>query len=134
MNIYIIPGALAVTLLVMFLVNVFSKRPLRGLWVLAFIVFLAVWGSQLWIQPVGPVAWGVAWLPMFLTAAVFWFLIVLLIPPLPTEEVKVVAVKRMPGIIATSFVFWAILIILVVVIATGIYHVSTLPRPSVAGS
>jgi hypothetical protein len=128
MNLYIIPGALAVTLLVMFIVNLFSKRPLRGLWVLALIVFLAVWGSQLWIQPVGPVAWGIAWLPMFVIAAVFWFLIVMLIPPLP-EKVQKVDDERGPGIIAIGLAFWIILVLLVIVIAAGIYQVSNIPEP-----
>jgi hypothetical protein len=130
MNLYIIPGAVAVTLLVMFIVNIFSKRPLRGLWVLALIVFLAVWGSQLWIQPVGPVAWGVAWLPMFVIAAVFWFLIVMLIPPLP-EKVQVVDEKKGPGIIVIGLAFWIILLLLIVVIAAGIYRITTIPAAGI---
>ena len=45
-------------------------RPWGGAWLGFFILFLLIWAVGVWVDPVGPVFHGVAWLP-FLIVAVF---------------------------------------------------------------
>ena len=127
MNLYIIPGALAVTIVVMFIASLFSKRPVRALWVFGLIVYLAVWASQLWMMPVGPAFWGISWLPMFLVAGVFWFLIVLLIRDTPKPIDTGTEIEKAPVLIV-GLVFWIVVFLLITAIAVGYYQLYEIAR------
>lgn len=103
-------------------VGIFSvgfRRP--GPWGIVWfflLVFLGAWAFGAWAEPVGPVAWGVAWTPI-LVAAVLIALIVAAIPPtgLPTgaptgaPEGETGAVRRV------GTFFWLLIILLLIVVA-----------------
>jgi hypothetical protein len=118
---YVIPGALIITLIIMLIVSLFSKRPMRGLWIFFLIVFLATWAGPLWITPFGPLVWGVAWLPMFLISFFFWFLILALIPPLPPPSTNTTTAEE-ASFAAIGLFYWIILILLIASIAIGYYR------------
>src|SRR5438094_852838 len=84
----IIPAALIVTFFVLLIFSSLSKRPMGGLWIFFFIIFLATWSGQLWITPFGPVTWGIAWLPLFIVSLFFSFLIFALLPPVPATKAE----------------------------------------------
>jgi hypothetical protein len=115
---YIVPSALIITLIIMLIVSLFSKRPLPGLWIFFLIVFLATWAGPLWIAPFGPLIWGIAWIPMFLISLFFWFLILALIPPLPKPKASN---KAEEATFAIGIFYWIILILLITSIGIGYY-------------
>jgi hypothetical protein len=122
MQYYIIPAALVITLIVTLLISIFSRRPLSGLWVFFFIVFLATWAGQLWITPFGPVLWGVAWVPLLIITVFFWLFILALLPPLPPSQANP-PVDEVAGSSAVMGLFlWIILIILVLSIIAGYFR------------
>jgi hypothetical protein len=127
MNYYIIPAAFLVTLLVVLIFSMFSKRPLGGLWVFFLIIFLATWSGQLWITPFGPVGWGIAWIPLFLVSIFFSFLIFALIPPVSAPvTVKESKQAEEGAAVVFGIFFWIMLILLVASIIGGYYRTSYL--------
>jgi hypothetical protein len=120
MNYSIIPAAFLVTLFIILLFSLFSKRPVRGLWIFILIIFLATWTGQLWIAPFGPVGWGISWVPLFLVALFFSFFIFALLPPVvPTKE----ETKAEEGAaIAFGSFFWIMFILLILSIIAGYYR------------
>ncbi|MFL5753257.1 MAG: hypothetical protein ACJ76F_07620 [Bacteroidia bacterium] len=123
MNYYIIPAALLVTVLLMILFSFFLKRPMKGLGVFFIIVFLATWTGQLWIVPFGPVQWGIAWIPLFITALFFSLLFFAISPPVASKNPDVT--EEAP-LIALGLFFWIIVILLIVAIVIGYYRIPDL--------
>lgn len=63
-------GAFLVAVLVVWLFTFALRRPGpwgAGAWFFV-VVFLGTWAVAAWMEPVGPVWWGVAWLPMLVVA------------------------------------------------------------------
>jgi hypothetical protein len=94
---------------------------MRGLWVFFLIIFLATWSGQLWITPFGPVGWGIAWVPLFIVALFFSFLIFALIPPVPITK-KEAANDEKDAAIAIGMFFWIIFLFLIAAIIVGYYR------------
>lgn len=117
-----ITAAFLVTLFIMLIFSLFSRRPMRSLWVFFIIIFLATWTGQLWITPFGPVGWGVAWLPLFLVALFFSFLIFSLLPPVPKPVTKTEKQTEEGAALAFGILFWVMVILLLASIITGYYR------------
>lgn len=128
MNIVGIIGAL---LLALVLTAVFSgsyrhRGPMNGLAIFFLIIFLAAWSGQLWIPPVGPNAFGVAWLPF--TSVAFLIAILLVAAasstgrnaPAPTEKVTP---EEAAPILAIGLFFWLLLLFLLASIILGYFIV-----------
>jgi hypothetical protein len=120
MNYSIIPAAFLITLFVVLIFSLFSKRPLRGLWLAFFIIFLATWSGQLWISPFGPVSWGIAWIPLVMVSVFFVILIAAFSPPVPAGNQPASAAEG--GAVALGFFFWLLLILLILSIGLGYYR------------
>lgn len=59
-------GALIIALIV---ASIFyyglGRRSPWAFWAFLLILFFAAWAGSFWIEPIGPVIWGFAWLPLF---------------------------------------------------------------------
>jgi hypothetical protein len=121
MNYYIIPAALAITLLVTLLFSSLSGRPFRGLWLLFILIFLATLSGQLWIAPVGPVTWGIAWVPLIAVALFLTFLLMALAPP-PPEVNRTEKPQNEGAFIVLGGFFWLLMILLLIAIIAGYYR------------
>jgi hypothetical protein len=142
-------GIFAALLVALLFTLVFSASyRKRGSWgallIFFLIIFLASWAGQLWINPIGPMVYGVSWVPLIFVGLVFAFLLMAASPPQPpkrkgttggigasgisasnapadsesTEEEEVAA-------LAVGVFFWILLIVLFVAIVLGYYRVST---------
>jgi hypothetical protein len=120
---YIIPGALLITFIITLVIALFTKRPLRGLWLFFFIVFLASWAGQLWITPFGPLYLGIAWFPLLITALLFWFLILALIPPIAPAVPENNAGEKQSAVAAFGAFFWIMLTLLIISVIAGYYRI-----------
>jgi hypothetical protein len=121
MNYYTIPGAFIVTIILSLIVSLSFNRPLRGLWIFVLIVFLATWSTQLWIQPIGPVYWGVSWAPVISAAIFFWLLILALTPPYTRSKTETTP-EAAESSVAIGFIFWIMLVVLLISIGVGYYR------------
>ncbi len=115
MNYYIIFAALLVTMVITWALAALSKRPLKGLWLFFLIVFLATWAGQLWINPFGPTAWGIAWVPLVLVAVFFSSFVFALIPFKKREEGS-------STFLIMGVFFWIIVVLLIAAISAGYYY------------
>lgn len=69
-------GALLMALIVgaIFFYGLGRRGPWGTFWTFLLVLFFAAWAGSLWLQPIGPVFWGYAWLPLL-----FWVFIVALL-------------------------------------------------------
>ncbi|MDX1653388.1 MAG: hypothetical protein R3277_12900 [Brumimicrobium sp.] len=104
-----------------------SRNPWGGFWVFLLILFFAAWAGRLWVAPIGPVFWGVAWIPI----TFFVFLIALIIAAAATPRSRYFETKseqevREGGRAAAVFgiFFWFLMIFFVAAIIVGLYNES----------
>lgn len=103
-----------------------SRGPWGTLWSFLLILILVGLAAEGWVGPVGPVAWGVAWIPTLFVIILFALLLSAAAPPrrrprrpLPeTEEEEIIEEE---GVIALSGFFWIFMIILLAVVIWGIF-------------
>lgn len=112
-----------------------ARGPWGSFWSFFLVLLLIIWAASLWVRPIGPVYWGVAWVPLFFVGLVF----ALLLAAIPTsdtgeetrrgemidEEMPVdrAEVRRREDLNRTaatvSGLFWVFMIILLLVIIIG---------------
>jgi hypothetical protein len=79
------------------------------------VVFLAAWAVGLWVEPVGPVLWGAAWVPIFF-GALFVALLVAAMPPLPGRPAEVAEPEAPATAAALGLFFWLMMAVVVLAI------------------
>lgn len=60
--------------------------PARGMVFLFLIIFMFTWAIGSWLEPIGPVHWGVTWLGYFLVAFLIMLLIGALLPQVKSQS------------------------------------------------
>jgi hypothetical protein len=108
-----------------------NPGPWNSFWVLVAVLFLMMFGFVLWVSPIGPVWYEVAWMD----AILFGLILTLLIGStsgsqennFPTNEKGevdlVAAAKRESGTMKIfSLFFWIFILVLVLIIASGLFH------------
>ena len=106
----------------------------RGPWgsiVLFFLlIFLAAWAGSVWIQPVGPVLWGVAWVPMLVLALLMGLLLAAVTHRGVKESLKSKSIAEDPDpehvvtAVAIGTFFWLLILGILLVIIIGYFVVS----------
>lgn len=122
MNLYFIPAALIVALILIFLLSVILKRPLKGFGFLFVLLFLFTWGAQIWIAPVGPITFGIAWIPLVFVCLILILLILSFSDNRPRSRDE----KAEGPVIVAGFFFWLILVLLILAIGLGYYNRPTI--------
>lgn len=112
----------------------FSARgPWGSFWTFFLILLLIIWAASLWTRPVGPVYWGIAWVPLFFIGLIFALLLAAVptygAPPEEevTEEDLMVEdpeVERrreaeIGAAAAIGWLFWAFILILFTAVVAG---------------
>ncbi|MEJ1238079.1 hypothetical protein WBG78_08120 [Chryseolinea sp. T2] len=113
-----------------------SRGPWGSFWTLFVVLFLALWVTGLYVTPIGPVYWGVAWMPMILAGIILAILLIIGIPKLATirrirngrlrnksreaysndnEEKRTIATR-----ITLGAFFWILVLLLSVAIVVGL--------------
>jgi hypothetical protein len=128
MHYYGIIGALVAALLISLVFSLaFNNRGPWGIfWTFFLVIFLAALAGQLWIKPIGPVYWGIAWVPLFAVGLLFAFLLAASVAVSAPKELRKEGeeVKRGEATVAAAVgaFFWLMVIILVLAIAVGYYR------------
>ena len=87
--------------------------PFGGFMWFFLVVFLAAWAIGVWAEPVGPVMWDIAWVPI-LFGALFVALLLAAVPPLPGRPVEATAPEAVGATAALGLFFWLMLGLLVI--------------------
>jgi hypothetical protein len=74
-------AAIGVALVVTILFVVLGMRgPWGSAWTLFLFLFMAMWVTGLYVSPVGPVYWGIAWVPIIFAGILFSILLIAVMP------------------------------------------------------
>lgn len=125
-------AALLIALLITAIAALIFRRrgPWGTVWTFFLFLFLALWTVSIYIRNVGPLYWGIAWLPLLLAALVLAFLLLSAFPDVnqwrdeslrdsqtskitPAENIGDVSQPRTGGL------FWFMIIILIIAIVVG---------------
>lgn len=108
------------------LVSALFSSPYRrnGSWVqlvvFFFILFLAGIAGGYWIVPVGPVMWGVSWLPLL--SVIFVVAILFSAQPPHQHTMARSSEKTEMGTLATVGIFtWILFVVLLIAVLAGVY-------------
>jgi hypothetical protein len=129
MNYYIVPAALIVALVITLAFSVLFKKPLGGLWIFFFLLFLLTWAGQLWITPFGPVSHGIGWASLLLVPLFFGLLMFTMVPPVPLKKPDALTTenKEEEPLIAMGVFFWIVIFFLILSVIFGYYTKSYSP-------
>ncbi len=72
---------LAAILTLIFSLGFGRTGPWSSWWAFFLMVFVVVWAASLWLVPVGPVYWDVAWLPILILGILVALLLAAAAPP-----------------------------------------------------
>lgn len=113
---------LAAVIGVMFYYIFRYRGPWGTFWSFLLILILAGLAAEAWITPMGPVAWGVAWIPTIFVILLFALLLAAAAPPRPARRIRepVPETEEEAAVIALSGFFWIFMIFLLVAVIWGI--------------
>ena len=129
-------GGLIVALLIALLITaiaalIFRRRgPWGTTWTFFLFLFLALWTVSIYIRNIGPVYWGIAWLPLLFSAVVLALLLVSFIPDAnhwrdesltDSETTGESSIKKNRGVSRprSSGFFWFMIVVLIIAIVVG---------------
>lgn len=98
------------------------REPWASIAVFFLVLLLATWGIGRYIRFMGPPVFGIYWLPFFLIALLFSFLLAAALPARPprtTEELEHRTEKEEQARVALDTFFWLFVVVLVVLIAVS---------------
>ncbi|QSE95895.1 hypothetical protein [Fulvivirga lutea] len=96
-----------------------THGPWGSYWPSFLLTFLFIWVVSLWTEPVGPVYYGVSWVPIIFAGVIMAILLAAVTPPQLRRQRKIILKDnkedRNPGTaIALGILFWVVIIILIV--------------------
>lgn len=86
------------------------------------VIFLVGWVVALWVEPVGPAVWGIAWLPVLFAGLLVALLIAALAAPAPRPSGAVAPAAEAAAdetAAGVGLFFWLLLVVLFIAIALG---------------
>ena len=85
---------IALLLVLIFTIIFRAKPPDFGSVAFFLIVFLSSWAGGIWLTPIGPVSWGVYWLPFLLVGVMVALLLAAVHPPPKESTVELVDLEK----------------------------------------
>jgi len=101
--------------------------PWGSFWTFIIILVLAGIAASAWIEPVGPVIYDVAWLPILAVVILFALLLAAASPPRQStkyperENIPETTEEELP-VLAISTIFWIFLVVLMVAAIVGLFR------------
>lgn len=122
--------AVATLFTLVFVVGLRRPGPWAAWWTFFLVIFLAAWAGSLWLAPVGPIFFGIYWLPIMLVSLVFAVLLAAVTPITgnepnsKVETITEVKQKEEEAKAAESTVdafFWVLIVIFAAIIIFGYF-------------
>jgi hypothetical protein len=124
--------AAALIALVLTITSVFflgKRGPWGSIWTFFLVLFLTLWTVSIYVAPIGPVYWGVAWIPVVLAGIIVTALLIAAMPHnekgYNEREVDVAGVRNEPDRSSTHGAgkfFWVLIILFVAAIIIGMVN------------
>ena len=115
-------GALAIGALFYYVFR--ATGPWGTFWSFLLILVLAGLAAEAWIEPVGPVAWGVAWVPTLFVIIIFALILAAAAPPRDRrmETPPAEPSEEETAAVAIGGFFWILLILLLFIAIWGRFY------------
>ena len=103
-----------------------SRGPWGSFWTFLLIVFFGMWVAAIWIEPVGPVWYGTAFLDLLFVGLLFAVLLAAATPRPPSRPKSnrsaeaEVRREAAAGTVAIGFFFWILLFLFFIAVAIGL--------------
>jgi hypothetical protein len=108
-----------------------TKGPWKTFWPFFIIILLIVWASALWLTPIGPAYWGIAWIPLLFIG----LLMALLLSSMPNaggrssrtkfkvirDKASIPAKSETGATTAIGILFWVFICLLLIAIIVGYF-------------
>ena len=118
--------AVVVAILFYFILKI--KGPWSNFWTFFLLLFLSIWAASLWVSPMGPMYWGVAWVPLIFIGIIAALLLAAI--PIRSEpkngefsnDATEEGLRRKNygiGTATLSGVFWMFMVILMIAVVIG---------------
>jgi len=104
-----------------------ATGPWDSLWAFILILFLSIFLFTIWVTPIGPIWWGVAWIDILIIGLFFALLLAAVSPTKKSvrrkEPIPVDSGKNEEAIVIGAF-FWILILIIIVTATTIIFFQS----------
>lgn len=105
-----------------------KRGPWGSLWTFFLVLFLTLWTVSIYVAPIGPVYWGIAWIPLVIAGLIIAALLIAAMPNVDTAydepEVDVSGTREKtyaPTRGAGKF-FWVLIVLIVIAIVIGMLN------------
>lgn len=124
-------SGLVAALLISFLLTLISvfllrkKGPWGSAWTLFLVVFLALWAISIYLAPVGPIYYGVAWAPLMIAGILLTLLLVATMPGANEWRDESMDAQRPPKQVKqakASRLFWVLIVLLAIAVMIGMMN------------
>src|SRR5688500_2565268 len=106
-----------------------KRGPWGSIWTFFLVLFLTLWTVSIYVAPIGPVYWGVAWIPIAIAGLIVTALLIAAMPhrerAYKQREVDVAAARSEPDRSSTHGAgrfFWILIILFVAAIIIGMVN------------
>jgi hypothetical protein len=125
--------AAALIALMLTIVSVFflgRRGPWGSIWTFFLVLFLALCIVSIYVAPIGPVYWGVAWIPITIAGIIIAVLLIAAMPH-PTHrrdavgtdrDTTEVSIKSDSSVTPVGRFFWVLIILFVIAIMVGMIN------------
>jgi hypothetical protein len=124
---------LSIILISIFIGSIFyygfkTTGPWGSFWSFLLILFFGMWIADIWVDPYGPVYWGVAWFDILFVGLLLAFLLAAATPSrrayrndgLTETEMVEAAKAETGGVAALGVFFWLMMLMFLVIIGIGL--------------
>jgi hypothetical protein len=125
----------AILISALFYYGLNARGPWGSFWTFFLALLLIVWAASLWVRPIGPVYWGVAWIPLIFIGIIFALLLAA-VPTydtrpydgtrtdvreeIPADEAEIESRREAEATAAAvGWIFWTFVLILLIAIIIG---------------
>ena len=111
-----------------------NRGPWGSFWTFFIVLFLGVYLAHIWVRPIGPVYWGVAFLPLLFVGLVIALLLAAATPsnrkkdftnrnyPTASQADKGDEIPFRDDHVMLGIFFWTALFLLIALLVAGIYY------------
>ena len=105
-----------------------KRGPWGSIWTFFLVLFLTLWTVSIYVAPIGPVYWGIAWIPLVLAGLIITALLIAAMPNVdtaysePEVDVSGTREKTDESMRGAGKFFWVLIVLFVIAIMIGMVN------------
>ena len=105
-----------------------KRGPWGSIWTFFLVLFLTLWTVSIYVAPIGPVYWGIAWIPLVIAGLIISALLIAAMPNVdsaygePDVDVSGTHEKTYESTRGAGKFFWVLIVLFVIAIVVGMLN------------